>query len=706
MINTPTCLQVGGFGVNIPNSLVIGLKKKNLSQIISDLFSNNELGFAFDFGSLTYGTYGASVLSKGVPVTIGSADASYYDVNTGVGQVYRADLDNQSTINFAVSTTTKHELVIENTGSNPININQDSATGTVLFTVPAGTRQVLVLNPMSTVVIASTNDASTATFKVHSLKEFDGDYALYQDANGVTPVIQITQPIGLALDRSKGLTLGPEIFTGFDTNLNSTRDSDTPPCTVTSTAASGTFGVSCSNIIGLKSYRVTIEWSGNTQQVPITLQLGNAYVTIGSTESGKTTCIATSTDAGSVTVYRDSTAVGQSFIVNSLTVKELAGNHAYQTTSSSRPTIGRHPKTGARNLITYSSNALDSSWEFDGVTGVGGQLDSRGMYKAVKFTGASTGVPIKKFTASITGSHTLTIRVKGVSGQSNQIKLLLRNNTTSTNFVIAGLNTDTGVITGAGWSSKAVANGYWECTYTQDTGITSGDSMQFYFGATSTTTSTFGIIVDYAQVEAGSVATAFQDTTTLQDITEVGVDSCYFAYFDGVDDFLQTSTISFNAATKFNLWSAYQRFSVGNGTFIVAELGAAFTGAGNLGMLSEATYQSIGIGSSDGYTSYRSTDSSYPYNVVAQASYDFADTTVNKVTGRLNATQDFTTLLDNTGVGATNLADNILFIGQRNGDSLPYMGNMYGMIGIARAVSGVEIYTVERGLASKSGMQL
>ena len=49
--------------------------------------------------------------------------------------------------------------------------------------------------------------------------------------------------------------------------------------------------------------------------------------------------------------------------VDNVSVKEVLGNHAIQTTSTKRPVLARHPEGGIRNLLSYTQ-------EFDDVIGV------------------------------------------------------------------------------------------------------------------------------------------------------------------------------------------------------------------------------------------------------------------------------------------------------------------------------------------------
>ncbi len=169
---------------------------------------------------------------------------------------------------------------------------------------------------------------------------------LYQDAAGTVPVTGVGQPVGLVLDKSKGLALSAELLTALSP-LNSTLSSTLPPLTATSTAASGIYGASKANFAQAgKTYKVKMSWSGNTQLTNIVLQcggVGTPALSLPSALSGTIEAIFIVSNTGPLNIYKTSTAIGQSFTIDSLSIKELAGNHTYQTTSSMRPLLQDSP---------------------------------------------------------------------------------------------------------------------------------------------------------------------------------------------------------------------------------------------------------------------------------------------------------------------------------------------------------------------------
>ena len=48
--------------------------------------------------------------------------------------------------------------------------------------------------------------------------------------------------------------------------------------------------------------------------------------------------------------------------VDNVSVKEVLGNHAIQTTSTKRPVLARHPEGGIRNLLSYTQEFDDGYW--------------------------------------------------------------------------------------------------------------------------------------------------------------------------------------------------------------------------------------------------------------------------------------------------------------------------------------------------------
>lgn len=576
--------------------------------------------------------------------------------------------------------------------------------------------------------------------------------AMYQDAAGTVPVTAAGQPVGLVLDKSKGaastrrnLLSYTDDFTNASWHKTSTSASTSPrdnglvlapdgsitarSYTFTSQAfirqlvglARGIDGyqsiwvrkgaVSSANAIRLTQNN-TLAWNtGGSLKIPLTSQWQRVsfnsavsgadvrYIIFGSVDAAGTN----DTDCnGSIEVWHPQ------YELNSVTDYQkvdspyggwIAGNHAYQTVSASRPLLGYTPVSGVRNVATYSTNAADASWSFGG-TRISGIADSKDRLNAVRWSGVST-VPTKGCTVQKTGVHTVTMRLK-VESTSGSCVLLVRNNTKNTNFTPGVLNGTTGITSGVGWTAKAIGNGFWECTFTTPS-LDAGDLIQTYFGATDTTSSTFAVVIEGLQVELGATATPLQKTTTLLNVTEDGVASTYSLYFDGVDDFLQTNNIDFTATDKVSLFAGVRKLSdaasgivcelsadqnSNNGTFALRAPNAASDGSYAFNS-KVTTAISAGVG---GFTA--------PNSAVIVGSSDISKPTLSlRVNGVLKAVQVISQ-------GTGNYGNYPLYIGRRGGTNLPFNGHIYGLIGIGKLASYSETAAIEKELAKRTGATL
>lgn len=167
---------------------------------------------------------------------------------------------------------------------------------------------------------------------------------MFQDVAGTIPVTAAGQPVGLMLDKSKGLVLGGELVINgsFDTDtawIKNTGVSISSGIVNISTAASGHAVSQATAVPANKIYKVTY--------------------TINSYSSGGLRCFVggatgvTRNSAGTFTEYVIS--LGYTTIqlvsvsgfvgsVDNFSVKEVLGNHAYQSVSAMRPLLVANPQ--------------------------------------------------------------------------------------------------------------------------------------------------------------------------------------------------------------------------------------------------------------------------------------------------------------------------------------------------------------------------
>ena len=245
---------------------------------------------------------------------------------------------------------------------------------------------------------------------------------LFQDSAGTTPVTAVEQPVGLQLDLSKGLVLGAELVTNGDFS---------DPVTTGWTVTGGTLSVvagwlrltssvspafaaySFPTVIGA-SYRFSGSWRSSA---------GAWRLTIGTTAGGNQIYAPTAASSGSVDALFVATAtttfvsvrsstitIGDIAEIDNISIKELPGNHRFQTTSANRPVVSARVNlfVGTATLATQS-------------------VTTRATAHTLTFTGAGsitlTGTAIGIYTAGTysvtTTAGTLTATVLGTVTQAD-----------------------------------------------------------------------------------------------------------------------------------------------------------------------------------------------------------------------------------------------------------------------------------------------
>lgn len=224
---------------------------------------------------------------------------------------------------------------------------------------------------------------------------------LFQDAAGTTPVTAPGDPVGLVLDTSRGLALGPELAGGIAyVALAGTLPSATPGAFVARRDAGNTQNW-IARLVGLtigRTYRITFTATADA------LETGNA-VGIIATRIGGAENIYTLGGAGNYTVYYQPTTTnddggsirlqaspGNSFLASNISVRELPGNHKAQSTALNRPTY-QVDDDGKPYLAYNGSNSsmatASFAWGSDKATicvGVRKLSDAGGFRPLVQFS--------------------------------------------------------------------------------------------------------------------------------------------------------------------------------------------------------------------------------------------------------------------------------------------------------------------------------
>jgi hypothetical protein len=420
--------------------------------------------------------------------------------------------------------------------------------------------------------------------------------AMFQDSTGITPVTAVGQPVGLLLDKSKGLVLGSELVTNGDFSNGIT---GWTPSNATLTVINGEIEVNVTSAWGY-ARQVSIPGFvvGRTYEISGTLRAGTvtkvrvnraAGETFGSTTSKTNTqftyrYVATAT---TLSLELDTEgAVGTAYFDN-ISVKELPGNHATQATSTSRPILARHPATGKRNLMLHSENLSDGNWIKLRVTASGQTV--------VEDTTTNSHV-ISNYTPFVptpSTPYTVSCDVKANGRNYVALEMCIRGG----NFGLPPANSSTfdltnGTVGRQGTTATAsivsLGDGWYRIRNTVTTvSNVSGESsagLSLCLSATDQTRPSYlgdgvsGVLTKNLQVELGSTATAYQKTTTIYDTTEAGVADLHYLQFDGVDDGLAITSIIPSSLGLGAVWSFWWGIKWDAGTQTVFGAAAATSG--------------------------------------------------------------------------------------------------------------------------------
>lgn len=189
---------------------------------------------------------------------------------------------------------------------------------------------------------------------------------MFQDHEGRTPVTASGQPVGLIFDKSRGLKQSAELFPDSDFNSGSTSGWSVAndgsitvadgQAVVTNATATGAFAYrGFPTVIG-KTYKVRIEVVSATTNWHVRLgdntsATTNAKLITTGTTAGRIITgvfVATSTQTF-VRMGNDTNVLGETSTYESISIKELLGNHASQSVAANRPLY--HVENGLSSLL-------------------------------------------------------------------------------------------------------------------------------------------------------------------------------------------------------------------------------------------------------------------------------------------------------------------------------------------------------------------
>lgn len=388
------------------------------------------------------------------------------------------------------------------------------------------------------------------------------------------------------------------------------------------------------------------------------------------------------------------------------------GNHLTHSISAKRPTLGRHPRGGVRNLLSSSEDLTKSGWAVVSsvLTGAGpdftivpnaGTPGARiqGTYLTAGAVRYKIGLEIRPLGAAWAhvGRGGAGLWVNVVTGETG-----------TNNFGTGGslVSATVGPADADGWRSVVVVFdeiAFATPTITQlriypSVGAPSGPDPGYAVGNDGVA----GVAVRRPYLQLGT-AGGYQRVTSQYDVTEVGVPAIWYLDFDGVDDQLVTPVINWGSHEVTLLAGVNRRSNSNNG--VVAEfstdtdvnagfylLAPAQAGNTNFGVAARVSITVPLVGA----------------NPLADNEPAIIGLTANSAQPRLAARKNGAEVVASAAnQGAGNYGNYPIYIGERGGaQSVPFNGRLYGLLAINRVLSQSELTVAERWLAVRTGVVL
>jgi len=526
-----------------------------------------------------------------------------------------------------------------------------------------------------------------------------GEEGVWYDPSDLTTMLQedtsavpavIGQPVGTILDKSQGLNRGSELVT----NGSFAADSDWTKGTGWSISggvavADNISGQNLSQAgLGLVTnavYEVTFTVvTRSSGSVIVRFGGGTPVSSISYNSAGTYTAILRANASNTTLAIRGQG--GFTGTVDNVSLKQIEGKHARQTTSDKRPVLARHPEGGIRNLLDYTQEFDDSYW----IKG----LSSIAANQAAAPDGTTTA---DELTFSVQYSNIRSPDLITTAGVTATVSVWLKNVDGNTTLRLRGSTSG-----GTYLQSITITNEWarYTATFTHD------GTNDINFALQDGNASNLGnVLIWGAQVEVGSTATRYQHVTDdlRYDITEpFGVSPVYYLAFDGANDCLATSAIDFTGTDSMTVCAGMAKDTLD--TAVIAELSGNVTGnQGSFRLAAISTASGLYRFQSRGDGTAQASNAS-PFGTGTNVLTGIGDISDPVSTIRVDGTQEAT---NTTTQGAGNYGNHALNVGARNdGEGLSLNGNIYGLIIRGATCTATELTLLEGYIAKKTGVYL
>ena len=540
----------------------------------------------------------------------------------------------------------------------------------------------------------------------------NGEQGVWYDPSDLTTMRQtgasglpaiIGQPVGLMLDKSQGVKLGSELITNGDFAADSNW--------VKGTGWSISGGVGVANIAtggNLRQNGVALE-ENKVYSITFTIVSRSAGAVLGRFGGTPAVDSVSFNAAGTYTFFLKANDTNSSFMlrgqggftgtVDNVSVKEVLGNHAIQTTSVNRPILARHPEGGIRNLLSYTQEFDNGYWtKSQSAITPNTATAPDGTQTADKFVeSAANSNHYLQGDASLNGTATTgTCYVK--AGERTFVRLRLAGTSSS---VRAWFNLSNGTVdsvdAGGTAAIEDAGNGWYRCSLIETGNTNSGSaSLQLFvqtagsFQTSYIGDGTSGIYIWGAQLEEGSTATQYQHVTDdlRYDITEpFGANSLNYLKFDGVSDGMSLTGLT-SPSTPITAWFGYSATNAeSSANKFLIDIQAGRT------VFAASTDFAGNIGYFDGLWRSFNADA----NAIKVLTYDLVE---NDAKIRVDGTQEYS----DTTYDQKLISGDVSLFSRFSNDMNHVAGNLYSCILRAAESTDKEIASTESYVAKKTGL--
>lgn len=546
-------------------------------------------------------------------------------------------------------------------------------------------------------------------------------HSLFQDAAGQTPVAKLGEPLGLIVDKRFDFDVGAEIITNqtFDTatgwQISGTASNN---WTISGGVANANGPSSASSYLGwtagtgnlVAGVAYVLEFdiltSNGVGGVKPTSSTDNPYMAgVAILTTGHKRMIFT-TGGTNPDYFQFQALTGWIGTIDNVSLRRLPGNHAYQTSSASRPTIDARV-----NMLTRTYGQFDdAAWVKSAIVGSDNRIT----------TNTSNSIHICYHTFQHVPDTSVRYRIQVAKKEGFGFFQLCFNNPARVKCTI-NLNTGEYVKSTIGGADATITvndtgSGRWEITMVGSNAAAMGVG---YFNMGLTTALTGVTVNSYDEpIFTGSgeymdlyecdlrrdvdSVYGYQRVNTSTDYEDVGVNRSIMS--DGVDDFLITPLIDFSSTDKVTMVAGYRNMSpttIG----VLAELSAS--SSANNGTFGLAIgVNAAGSALTDGHqfaingTSLYRISKVVSGNAVSSCVADLALASAD-LAARIN-TDGSGFSASGTDAGTGYLGNYAFYIFRRGGTTLPAAARLYGLFVVGNIQSDDSVKMIEKWMNQKT----